>query len=243
MASSASATRRGLTTMNIKPADVLKDPKWPEEAFFRATDFQRQDESTDTSFYSSPRFVTHIDDPAIKALTDYYAVAFPPNAEVLDICSSWISHYPEGAKRKRTVGMGMNEAELAKNKQLDEYVVKDLNVDPTLPFCDESFDVVTCVVSVDYLIKPLEVFAEISRVLKPGGLCIMSMSNRCFPTKAISIWLETGDAGHVFIVGAYFHYGSKDFEAPKCVDISPNPGRSDPMFIVQAAKKMEKAAA
>lgn len=150
-------------------------------------------------------------------------------------------------------------------------------MDPTLPFCDESFDVVTCVVSVDYLIKPLEVFAEISRVLKPGGICIMSMSNRCFPTKAISIWLETGDAGHVFIVyvgeggeggreggyvsrplpsayyirflnhfsssllipnrGGYFHYGSKDFEAPKCVDISPNPGRSDPMFIVQAAKK------
>lgn len=73
-------------------------------------------------------------------------------------------------------------------------------MDPTLPFCDESFDVVTCVVSVDYLIKPLEVFAEISRVLKPGGICIMSMSNRCFPTKAISIWLETGDAGHVFIV-------------------------------------------
>lgn len=55
---------------------------------------------------------------------DYYAVTFPPNAEVLDICSSWISHYPEGAKRKRTVGMGMNKAELAKNKQLDEYVVK-----------------------------------------------------------------------------------------------------------------------
>lgn len=66
---SVSATRRGLTTMNVKVSDVLKDPKWPEEAFFRATDFQRQDESTDTSFYNSPRFVTHIDDPAIKALT------------------------------------------------------------------------------------------------------------------------------------------------------------------------------
>ena len=52
-----------------KVSDVLKDPKWPEEAFFRPTDFQRQDESTDTSFYNSPRFVTHIDDPAIKALT------------------------------------------------------------------------------------------------------------------------------------------------------------------------------
>lgn len=112
-------------------------------------------------------------------------------------------------------------------------------MDPTLPFCDESFDVVTCVVSVDYLIRPLEVFAEIARVLKPGGTCIMSMSNRCFPTKAVSIWLETGDAGHVFIVGAYFRYGSPLFEPPKAVDISPNPGRSDPMFIVQAAKKKE----
>lgn len=116
---------------------------------------------------------------------------------------------------------------------------QDLNVDPTLPFCDESFDVVTCVVSVDYLIRPLEVFAEIARVLKPGGTCIMSMSNRCFPTKAVSIWLETGDAGHVFIVGAYFRYGSPLFEPPTAVDISPNPGRSDPMFIVQAAKKKE----
>ncbi len=78
MASSLSTTRRGLTTMNIKAADVLKDPKWPEEAFFRATDFQRQDESTDTSFYSSPRFVTHIDDPAIKALTgNAFARAVP----------------------------------------------------------------------------------------------------------------------------------------------------------------------
>jgi ubiquinone/menaquinone biosynthesis C-methylase UbiE len=42
-------------------------------------------------------------------------------------------------------------------------------VDPRFPFADSSFDVVTCVVSVDYLTKPLEVFKEISRVLRPGG--------------------------------------------------------------------------
>jgi len=80
---SVSATRRGLTTTNVKVSDALKDPKWPEEAFFRATDFQRQDESTDTSFYNSPRFVTHIDDPAIKALTGTFLARavflfFPP---------------------------------------------------------------------------------------------------------------------------------------------------------------------
>jgi hypothetical protein len=48
----------------------------------------------------------------------------PSNAEVLDICSSWISHYPAGVKFKRAVGLGMNEFELSKNKQLSDYVVK-----------------------------------------------------------------------------------------------------------------------
>jgi len=81
----------------------------------------------------------------------------------------------------------MNQFELSKNVQLDEYVVKDLNVDPIFPFQDNKFDFVTCVVSVDYLIRPLEVFSEIRRVLKPNGTCIISQSNRCFPTKAIDI--------------------------------------------------------
>lgn len=41
-----------------------------------------------------------------------------------------------------------------------------------------------------------------------------SFSNRCFWTKAISIWTSTGDADHVMIVGAYFHYAG-GFEPPK----------------------------
>lgn len=53
--------------------------------------------------------------------------------------------------------------------------------------------------------------------------------------------METGDQGHVFIVGSYFHYGSKDFEPPVAKDISPGP-RSDPLYIVQAAKKQKGAA-
>lgn len=81
---------------------------------------------------------------------------------------------------------------------------------------------------------------QIARVLRPGGICIQSISNRCFPTKAINLWLETGDQGHVFIVGSYFHYGSKDFEPPVAKDISPGP-RSDPLYIVQAAKKQKAA--
>ena len=60
-----------------------------------------------------------------------------------------------------------------------------------------------------------QVFKEIHRCLRPGGVAIMSFSNRCFPTKAIAIWTQTGDLDHVWIVGSYFHYSVPGgFEAP-----------------------------
>ncbi|GMP59563.1 hypothetical protein CsSME_00022800 [Camellia sinensis var. sinensis] len=218
---------------------VLKNVAWPEQIPFKEVDFQRSDESPDKSFYESPRFVTHIDDPAIVALTKYYSEVFPPSetpgVTILDMCSSWVSHFPAGYKQDRIVGMGMNEEELKRNQVLTEYVVQDLNVNPKLPFEDNSFDVITNVVSVDYLTKPIDVFKEMCRILKPGGLAIISLSNRCFWTKAISIWTITTDAGHVLIVGSYFHYAG-GFEPAQAVDLSPNPGRSDPMYIVYSKK-------
>ncbi|KAL5768646.1 hypothetical protein ACOSQ2_015429 [Xanthoceras sorbifolium] len=219
--------------------EALKNVEWPEQFPFKEEDFQRFDETPDTMFYETPRFVTHIDDPAIAALTKYYSEVFPPSntpgISILDMCSSWVSHYPPGYKQDRIVGMGMNEEELKRNLVLTEYIVQDLNLNPKLPFEDNSFDVITNVVSVDYLTKPIEVFKEMNRILKPGGLAIMSFSNRCFWTKAISIWTSTGDADHAMIVGAYFHYAG-GFEPPQAVDISPNPGRSDPMYIVYSRK-------
>ncbi|KAI3443651.1 hypothetical protein Pfo_000316 [Paulownia fortunei] len=218
---------------------VLENVEWPQQFPFKDEDFQRFDESPDTLFYESPRFVTHIDDPAIAALTKYYSEVFPPSntpgVALLDMCSSWVSHYPKGYKQSRIAGMGLNEEELKRNPVFTEYVVQDLNVDPKLPYEDNSFDVITNVVSVDYLTKPIDIFKEMSRILKPGGLAIISFSNRCFWTKAISMWTSTGDADHVMIVGAYFHYAG-GFEAPKAVDISPNPGRTDPMYVVYSRK-------
>lgn len=219
--------------------EILKNAEWPEQFPFKEEDFQRFDESPDPLFYESPRFVTHIDDPAISALTKYYSKVFPPSntpgVSILDMCSSWVSHFPSGYKQDRVVGLGMNEEELKANPVLTEYVVQDLNLNPKLPFEDHSFDIITNVVSVDYITKPLDVFKEMSRILKPGGLAIMSFSNRCFWTKAISIWTSTGDADHALIIGSYFHYAG-GFEPPQAVDISPNPGRSDPMYIVYSRK-------
>jgi len=153
---------------------------WPETFPFKEEDFQRYDESSDSTFYEAPRFVTHIDDPAIAALTKYYSKVLPqsdtPGVSILDMCSSWVSHYPPGYRQERIVGMGMNEEELKRNPVLTEYIVQDLNLNSNLPFEDNSFQVITNVVSVDYLTKPLEVFKEMNRILKPGGLALMRFS-------------------------------------------------------------------
>ena len=97
---------------------------WPQQYPFKEEDFQRFDEynfdfnhptfdiglssllyipsklkvvmcrSPDSLFYDAPRFVTHIDDPAIAALTKYYSKVFPPSNTpgicILDMCSSWV---------------------------------------------------------------------------------------------------------------------------------------------------------
>ncbi len=195
--------------------------------------FARQDESDDATFYSFDRFVTHIDDGAIEAIGELYEeLGLTDDIEVLDICSSWISHFP--TKPGRLAVTGMNAQELSANEMADEWSVGDLNENPRLAFDDASFDAVTCAVSVDYLARPLEVFAEVVRVLRPGGMFVCTFSNRCFPTKAIRGWLSTDDRGRCAIVATYFEL-TDGFDEP--VAQHRNPGASgDPLFAVSARR-------
>ena len=88
-----------------------------------------------------------------------------------------------------------------------------------------------------YLNKPLEIFDEMYRVLRPGGKAIMSFSNRCFPSKAIQVWTQTDDAGHLWIVGSYFKFTrTGKWSDVKACDISPAPRMGDPMFVVEGTK-------
>ncbi|KAH8049258.1 hypothetical protein JL722_12059 [Aureococcus anophagefferens] len=182
---------------------------------------------------STPRraAVYHIDEGAVAALTNYYKAEIPAGADVLDICSSWVSHYPINTKYGKVVGTGMSE-ELAANTQLTDYVQRDLNKEPTLPFADRSFDVVTCVVSVDYLTQPLAVLAEVRRVLRPGGKVIFSQSNRMFMTKAVGMWVSMGDEAHLELIGQYLKYAGFS-TPPKACDMPPR-ARRGPAYIVQA---------
>lgn len=193
--------------------------------------FDRGDTSGDDRFYAVDRLLTHIDVGAIAAVTALYD-DLGLTGDVLDICSSWISHF--SSPPRRLVALGMNATELAANDAAGEWLVHDLNIDPTLPFDAASFDAATCCVSVDYLTRPLEVFAEVARVLRPGAAFVCTFSNRCFPTKAIRGWLSTNDEGRCAIVSAYFEL-TPGFDEPT-VQLR-NPGtRGDPLFAVWARR-------
>ncbi|KAF3956163.1 hypothetical protein ACB098_01G258400 [Castanea mollissima] len=158
----------------------------------------------DREFYAYPRFVTHVDDGFISTLTNIYKERLRPSWEILDLMSSWISHLPKEVTYKKVVGHGLNAQELAKNSQLDYFFVKDLNQDQKLELESCSFDAVLCTVSVQYLQQPEKVFAEVFRVLRPGGAFIVSFSNRLFYEKAISAWRDGTGYGRVQLVVQYF---------------------------------------
>jgi SAM-dependent methyltransferase len=98
----------------------------------------------------------------------------------------------------------MNAEELAANPLLGERLVHDLNLEPRLPFEDQRFDAVVCTVSVEYLTRPFEVFAEVRRVLRPGGRFIVTFSNRWFPPKVIQAWQEAHEFERPGLVLEYF---------------------------------------
>jgi ubiquinone/menaquinone biosynthesis C-methylase UbiE len=147
--------------------------------------FDRVDTSDDATFYAMPRLVTHIDDAAIAAVGALYEELGLAGTDVLDLMGSWISHFRATAPPRHLTVLGMNAFELGENRMAGETVVHDLNADPRLPFDDAMFDHAVCCVSVDYLTRPLEVFADVARVLRPDGLFVVTFSNRLLPTNEI----------------------------------------------------------
>ncbi len=191
--------------------------------------FRRVDESSDQDFYAFPRFVTHIDDQAIANVTNLYLEFFPANGAILDLMSSWVSHLPDEISFSRVVGLGLNAEELKANRCLTERVVQSLNSEPYLPFNDSEFDAAAICVSVQYLIQPTVVFAELARVLKKDAPLIVTFSNRCFPTKAVFAWNALDDEGHIDLVREYF-VASGGFNEPEVRSLKPRGG--DPLFAV-----------
>lgn len=215
--------------------------KNPDAPFpYSTTDLTPMDAGNDNVFYAPPRFVTHIDDNAIANLKQYYEHNLPRTGSILDFCSSWISHYPpaieQAAKSGELVvfGTGMNEQELRRNPVLRDFSVQDLNEKPDVKIPSKEvveLDASTCVVSIDYLTKPVDVLSSIRRQTKPGGKVHLAISNRCFPTKAVGRWLRIDESARLDMVGDYLWYaGFRNIEIVTVVEAS---FFKDPLWVVR----------
>ena len=205
-----------------------------EEPPFRPEFFARLDEESDETFYTMPRKVVHIDEAAIAAIKQGLPEVLPPDGVVLDLLSSWRSHWPAGFPKQRLVGLGLNAEEMADNPDLDEYVVHNVNATPQLPFAADTFDAVVLTVSIQYITQPIAVFQEVGRILRPGGPFVVIFSNRMFPTKAVAIWRMLDDQKHIDLVAAYFDYAG-NFVGIEAHNWSPS-AYTDPVYVVLARK-------
>ena len=202
--------------------------------------------------------MTHIDDHAIAILGQYYADELPRRGRILDFCSSWISHFPpeleklagpgsSSGQELQVIGMGMDQVELERNPILSERIVQDLNSNPQLPDSLSPLGAAVCVVSIDYLTRPLEVLQSLREKLETGARVHLIISNRCFPTKAISRWLRLEEEQRLQMVGDYLHFaGFGDVEiVTLCSGVVQDgenladyrPGMpADPLWVVRGRK-------
>ena len=178
----------------------------------------------------------HIDDEAIAAVGELFRRLIPPNAEVLDLLSSYRSHWPKGHPKTRMVGLGLNAVEMEHNPDLDQHVVHDVNQDPTLPFADTSFDAVVIIVSMQYLTRPVETFREVNRVLRPGGRFLVLFSNRMFHTKAVYIWMVSSDQQRACLIATYLEEAGNFTDAEGFYVPPQASEHGDPIFAVAARR-------
>jgi SAM-dependent methyltransferase/FKBP-type peptidyl-prolyl cis-trans isomerase 2 len=180
--------------------------RWRGQAtdFFRPSAFDREDETSDTTFYEKPRMVQHMDETALDLVRDLYGRFIHSDMKVLDLMASWDSHLPACRSLARVTGIGLNAFELEQNTVLTDYRVHDLNADPMLPLPQNAYDVVVCTGSVEYLTSPQAVFDQVARVLRPDGHFIVTFSNRWFPPKVVAIWSQLHEFERMGLVLEYF---------------------------------------
>ena len=209
--------------------------------------FSRLDESEDSIFYDTDRFVSHLDSVALGTVEKLIGTLVVEESPlILDLMASWDSHIPEDLKPSRIVGLGLNRNELKHNKALSEFVVHDLNREPRLPFPDNTLDAVINTVSVDYMTRPEEVFKDVGRILKPGGLFLVIFSNRMFPEKAVKVWRQSSEEERILLVEDFFReagifekttlFVSKGKPRPKEDKYAKYDMPSDPVYAVYADK-------
>jgi SAM-dependent methyltransferase len=207
------------------------------------TDRSRLADAPDEAFYSYAMLVQHNDDAFRRQLSALYSEVLDPGGggTFLDLGSSWVSHLPDEPRPSNIWLHGMNREELDRNPAGNGWkIVKSFN-DPSsdeiskmllsssgasgdnsitttsmlLPeIPDVSVDVVGICAAFQYWRFPERVVGEILRVLKPGGCCVVSFSNRMFASKAVGAWSSrTADRDRLRYVCDVLTNGARIMEA------------------------------
>ncbi len=177
---------------------------------------RKLDESNDLDFYSTPKFVYHLDSHFRKLLTEIYNKEINNDSIILDLMSSWDSYLPTTKKYKKVIGHGLNKEELQRNKCFNNYWIQNFNENQNIPLENESVDYCLMVAAWQYLQYPENISLEISRILKANGKFIISFSNRAFWTKAPNIWTSSDEAQRVEYVQKVLI--SNGFNKPKVIE-------------------------
>ena len=177
---------------------------------------QKQDETNDCLFYSSPKFVYHLDSNFRKNLSELYEEEIENNSSVLDIMSSWDSYLPKNIKYKKVIGHGLNKEELEKNKAFDNYWIQNFNINQKIPLENETIDCCLMVAAWQYLQYPEKIAEEIARILNPKGKFIIAFSNRAFWHKAPNIWTYSSEKERIeYVRNILINNG---FSEPKVIE-------------------------
>ena len=158
---------------------------------------QKPDENDDTEFYSTPKFVYHLDSNFRKNLSALYKKEIKNNSSILDLMSSWDSYLPKNIKYKKVTGHGLNKEELDKNKALNNYWVQNFNKNQNIPLENETIDYCLMVAAWQYLQYPEKIAEEVARILNKKGKFIISFSNRAFWHKAPNIWTYSNETERI----------------------------------------------
>jgi SAM-dependent methyltransferase len=237
-----------INDMLLGPGMQVRSPRGPT-AFLTEGALRRVDNNADGIFYSMSRLVQHLDRRCLQELETQHRQLLAGRSRLLDLMASWDSHLPADLAFEQVSGLGMNQQELDANPRLHRRLVQDINRRPGLPFDEGEFDAVICTASVEYLTDPLQLFAEVRRVLSPGGIFIVSFSNRWFPTKSIALWSDLHEFERMGLVSEYFLLnGFSDLHSlslrglPRPED-DPHYGKSafaDPLYLVWAQRPAEE---
>ncbi len=202
---------------------------------------QKPDETNDYVFYSTPKFVYHLDSNFRKNLTAIYGEEIKNNSSVLDLMSSWDSYLPKKLNYKKVIGHGLNKEELERNKVLNKYWIQNFNIDQKIPLENESIDYCLMVAAWQYLQYPEKIAEEVARILNQNGKFIISFSNRAFWHKAPNIWTYSNEEERIDYVRNILV--SNNFSEPKVIKKFTNENtifpflKRDPFYCIISEKK------